>query len=137
MRQERALPPSAKSCLEIAPCDQIESRPVRRPIRKGSTFPLLTRQLSSAICDARCRPGIPFPPRTCKGQDLVAMLGTNNSGCRAFSDCCPTGKANAALPARANQKAMVREGIRQAFLPRLAADRGAKQSRPPTGRIKE
>src|SRR6266487_6451570 len=137
MRQERALPPGAKWRLEIAPCAQIESKPGRRPIRKVSAFPPPTRQLSLSIYGARCRRGIPFQPQTCKARDLVATLETNNSGCRAFSEWCPTEKANVALLARANQKAMVREAHRRPFPLRLAAVRDAKRSRRPTGRIKE
>src|SRR4030095_481177 len=137
MRQERALLPSVTSCLEIASCDQIKSKQARRPTRKVSTFLPLTRRLSSSVCGARCRHGIPFRPQTCKAPDLVATLETNNFGCRAFSECCPMGKANVGLRARADQKAMVREGHRQAFPLRLAAGPGARQSRRPNGRIKE
>src|SRR6266545_5187292 len=137
MRQERASPPGAKSFLERASCDQIESKPARHPRRKGSAFPPPTRRLSFSICGARCRRGIPFQPQTCKARDLVAMLETNNSGCPAFSERGPTEKANAAPLARANRKAMVREARRRPFPLRLAAGRAAKQSLLPTGRIKE
>src|SRR5437667_5023586 len=137
MRQERALPPSAKSRLEIAPCDQIESKLDRRPIRRVSTFPPLTRRLSLSICGAQYRRGIPFQPQTCKAPDLVVTLETNNSGCHAFSERCPMEKANVALPARANQKAMAREAHQRAFPLRLVAGRGAAQLRRLTGRIKE
>src|SRR5437773_10990668 len=137
MRQERALPPNVKSCWEIAPCNQIESKPGRRPIRKVSTFPPQTRRLSLSICGARYRHGIPFQPQTCKAPDLVVMLETNNFGCHAFSESCPMEKASVGLRARANQKAMVREAHRRAFPLRLAAGRGAKQSRRPNGRTRE
>src|SRR4029450_10694108 len=136
MRQGRALPPSAKSFLEIAPCDQIESKPGRRPIRKVSASPRPTRQLSLSICGEECRRGIPFQPQTCRARDLVGTLETSNFECPGFSDCCPTGKANAVLRARPNQKAMVREARPRPFPLRLAAGRGAKQSRRPTDRIK-
>src|SRR6266496_6142056 len=133
MRQERALPPSVTSCLEIESCDQIESKPARRPIRKASTFPPPKRRLSLSICGAQYRHGIPFRPRTCRAPDLVVTLETNNFGCHAFSERCPMEKASVGLRARANQRAMVREAHRRAFPLRLAVGRGAKQSRPPNG----
>src|SRR5213596_483547 len=126
MRQERALPPGAKSFLERAPCDQIESKPSRRPMRKASAFQPATRRLSLSICGARCPRGIPFQQQTCKARDLVATLETNNSGCHAFSERCPMEKASVEHQARANQKAMVREARQRPFPPRLAAGRAAK-----------
>src|ERR1700756_149979 len=115
MRQERALPRSVTSWSEIAPCDQIESKPGRHPIRKVSTFPPPTRRSSLSISGAQYRHGIPFQPQTCKAPDRVATPETNNFGCHAFSERCPMEKANVGLRARANQKAMVREVHRRAF----------------------
>src|SRR5581483_1543372 len=137
MRQERALPLRVKSCLEKARCAEIESNPGQRPIRKVPTFRPPTRRLSLSICGGQCRHGIPFQPQTCKAPGPVATLETNNSGYHAFSERCPMGKANVALRAKANQKAMVPEAHRRAFPLRLAAGPGAKRSRQPTGRIKE
>jgi len=87
----------------------------RRPIRKVSAFRPPTRRSSLSICGARCRYGIPSRPQTCKALDLVGTLEINSSGYRAFSERGPMGKANAALPARANRKAMVRAARRLHF----------------------
>src|SRR5437762_9277763 len=123
MHPGRAWPPLARLSLETDQYTEQKSRPAPRRTAKVSPCPLLKQQLSSSNAASRCRLGIPFRQRTCKGRDLVVTLETNNSGCRAFSGWGPTGRANVAPLARANQKAMVRAARRPASRPRLAAGR--------------
>src|SRR6266513_5248619 len=129
-----ASPALARLFLETDQCTERKSRPALRRTAEASPCPPLKQRLSSSIAASRCRLGIPFRQRTCKGRDLVVTLETNNFGCRAFSGSCPTGKANVAPLARADQKAMVRAGRRPASRPRLAVGRVALRLLQQSGR---